>query len=237
MKGERFVTAAERAKQVMTNELFGDSSKISSKNFKRSTNNIKIGEICEVKGGLQKTQERAPKDNPARYLTVIHVQRNYINFDEPRYFEVTHKELEDLRLLPGDVLTVEGNGNKNEVGRTAIFRGELQDCIHQNHVIRIRPDKAKLNSDFLNYYLNSSFGQNVILKQSMSTSGLYTLSVGRVKNLEIPYPPLPEQRQIAGILTRCDETIAAARANVAAAKALKMKMINEMLNPEKSNGP
>jgi type I restriction enzyme S subunit len=51
-----------------------------------------------------------------------------------------------------------------------------------------------------------------------------------IENLKIPLPPLPEQRQIAVILTRCDETIAAARANVGAAKALKMKMINEMLS-------
>lgn len=50
--------------------------------------------------------------------------------------------------------------------------------------------------------------------------------------ITIPLPPLPEQRQIAGILTRCDETIAAARANVGVAKALKMKMINEMLGAE-----
>jgi type I restriction enzyme S subunit len=51
-----------------------------------------------------------------------------------------------------------------------------------------------------------------------------------MKNFAIPLPPLPEQRQIAAILTRCDETIAAARFNVGAAKALKMKMINEMLS-------
>jgi restriction endonuclease S subunit len=48
----------------------------------------------------------------------------------------------------------------------------------------------------------------------------------------IPVPPLAEQRQIVAILTRCDETITAARANVGAAKTLKMKMINEMLSPE-----
>jgi hypothetical protein len=36
---------------------------------------------------------------------------------------------------------------------------------------------------------------------------------------------------VTGIPSRCDETIAAARANVTAAKALKMKMINEMLSP------
>ncbi|MDO9034992.1 MAG: hypothetical protein Q7U51_07300 [Methanoregula sp.] len=35
-------------------------------------------------------------------------------------------------------------------------------------------------------------------------------------------------------LTRCDKTIAAARANVGAAKALKMKMINEMLGSTKN---
>jgi len=232
VKGENFIAATERVKQALTNELFGCVSNNALKCISRPSKFIKIGEICEIKGGLQKTQDRVPKNNPVRYLTVIHVQRNFISYDESRFFEVTPRELDELRLLSGDVLTVEGNGNKNEVGRTAIFRGELEDCVHQNHVIRIRPNKEKLDSEFLNYYLNSSFGQKVILKQSMSTSGLYTLSVGRVKNLEIPYLPLPEQRQIADILTRCDEMIAAARANVAAVKALKMKMINEMLMPQ-----
>jgi type I restriction enzyme S subunit len=48
--------------------------------------------------------------------------------------------------------------------------------------------------------------------------------------INISLPPLPEQKQIATILTRFDETIAAARANIGTAKALKMRLINELLS-------
>jgi len=238
-KNERFIEEAERAKQVLAQDLFGSLNNAPSGNTKqirfkslKTSNYVKIGEICDVKGGLQKTQTRSPKSNPVRYLTVIHVQRNHIDFNEPRYFEVTQKELDELRLLAGDVLIVEGNGNKNEVGRSAIFRGELEDCVHQNHIIRIRPNPNQLNSEFLNFYLNSTFGQNDILKRSMSTSGLYTLSVGRVKNLIIPYPSLSKQQQIASVLNHCDVTIANGRMNLAATRVLKMKLINQFFTDE-----
>ena len=49
----------------------------------------------------------------------------------------------------------------------------------------------------------------------------------------IPIPPIPEQHQIAGILSLCDETIAATHISIKATKTLKMKMINEMFNPGK----
>jgi len=236
VKNERFIEEAERAKQVLIQEWFRDYldinyqernvQKISPKNPLKF---VKIGKYCDVKGGIQKTKDRLPKNNPVRYLTVIHVQRNFINFNEPRYFEVTKKELDELRLFSGDILIVEGNGNKSEVGRTALFRGEIKDCIHQNHVIRIRPNKELIDPEFLNFYLNSAYGQNEILKRSMSTSGLYTLSVGRVKELLIPHPPLQEQRQIATHLSTFDKTIAFAQSNVLSLKALKTKLINQLL--------
>ncbi|MBT0733596.1 restriction endonuclease subunit S [Methanoculleus bourgensis] len=237
VKNEAFVAEVEHYKQLMMRDLF--SKGIGHEEFRRikeagsmppGWRRMQIGSVSEVKGGIQKTKNRDPKRNPRRYLTVAHVQRNYIDTDDPRYFELTDEELEAWRLLAGDVLVIEGNGNRELVGRSALFRGEIKDCVHQNHIIRVRPHRDSLVPEYLTYFLNSPTGRRSVNKQSMGTSGLFTLSVGRLKKTEVPLPLLPEQHQIASILSTIDDTIAAARASVEASKALKMRLINQLLS-------
>jgi type I restriction enzyme S subunit len=166
--------------------------------FKSQPNDkrIAIEAFADVRGGIQKGAHRAPKENPVRYLTVAHVHRNCILLSDPRFFEVNKQELERWRLMPGDVLIIEGNGSAEQIGRTAIFRGELEDCVHQNHVIRIRPDKKLIDPEFLNLYLNSPAGQDEVQSLSRTSSGLRTLSVGRIKQIAVPLLPLAQQAAI-----------------------------------------
>ncbi len=166
-----------------------------------------IEAIAEVRGGIQKGPHRAPGANPVRYLTVAHVQRNRVLMDDPRFFEVTAEELERWRLLSGDVLIIEGNGSAEQIGRTALFRGEIENCVHQNHVIRIRPNQQRMLPEFLNSFLNSPAGQDAVQGQSRTTSGLRTLSVGRIKAIGVPVPPLSEQRQIVAYLDGLKEQV------------------------------
>jgi type I restriction enzyme, S subunit len=155
-----------------------------------------IESSCEVKGGIQKSSKRTPGANPRRYITVAHVQRNWIDTSDPRYFEVSDEELEKMRLLSGDVLVIEGNGSADQIGRTALFSGEIEDCVHQNHVIRIRPNPNLILPDYLNGFLNSPPGQKQMRERSRTTSGLFNLSVGRIKNIDVPLPSLNDQQKI-----------------------------------------
>jgi len=175
------------------------------KDFEELTQTQPIEAIAEVRGGIQKGPHRAPGANPVRYLTVAHVQRNRILADNPRFFEVTPEELDRWRLLPGDVLIIEGNGSAEQIGRTALFRGEIVNCVHQNHVIRIRPNQQQVLPDFLNFFLNSPTGQDSVQGQSRTTSGLRTLSVGRIKAIEVPVPPLSEQLRTISYLAELQQ--------------------------------
>jgi type I restriction enzyme S subunit len=159
-----------------------------------------IEQIAEVRGGIQKSPSRAPGANPVRYLTVAHVQRNRILLDDPRYFEVSGLELRRWRLAPGDVLIIEGNGSSEQIGRAALFRGEIRECVHQNHVIRVRPDPRVIDPEYLNAYLNSPAGQEEVQSRSRTTSGLRSLSVGRIKSIEVPVPDLVIQRRVVSRL-------------------------------------
>lgn len=182
----RAVGEAEALRNNYAEALFNDSS----------SDIRSIESICEVKGGIQKSSERTPGANPRRYITVAHVQRNWIDTSDPRYFEVSNEELEKWRLLPGDVLVIEGNGSADQIGRTALFSGEIEDCVHQNHVIRIRPNRKWILPDYLNGFLNSPPGQKQMRERSRTTSGLFNLSVGRIKSIDVPLPSLKDQQRI-----------------------------------------
>lgn len=164
--------------------------------FSQCTDRKPIGELTDVRGGIQKSPDRLPGANPVRYLTVAHVQRNRVLTSDVRFFEVSAAELERWRLLAGDVLIIEGNGSAEQIGRTALFRGEIDECVHQNHVIRIRPNPQRIDSQFLNAFLNCPTGQDAVRAQSRTTSGLRTLSVGRIKEIRVPVPRLVEQHRI-----------------------------------------
>jgi type I restriction enzyme, S subunit len=188
-----------------------------------------LEEVSEVCGGIQKGPHRAPGANSARYLTVAHVQRNRILTEDPRHFEVTAEELDHWRLIPGDVLVVEGNGSSEEIGRTALFRGEIVDCVYQNHVIRVRPDPSLLNPEFLNAYLNSSAGRAAAKAQSSTSSGLRTLSVGRIKQIPVPCPPIAEQVYLSEIFGMWDRGIAAAELRLGAVVCRKLGLMQQLL--------
>jgi len=237
VKNEAFIAEIEHYKQLMMRDLFRKG--IGHEEVKEVKKGFflpigwrieKIETVSEVKGGLQKSKDRVPKNNPRRYLTVAHVQKNNIDLGDPRFFEVSDSELEQYKLKVGDVLVVEGNGNLEELGRAAIFNGEIEDCVYQNMIIRIRPEEGYLIPQYLCQYLNSPQGHTSVVRKGMSSSGLFHLGVERLMKIEIPLPPLPEQRQIAAVLSSIDDAIAAARASAEASKALKMQLINQLLS-------
>ena len=159
-----------------------------------------ISDRFDVVGGIQKKPSRTPKDNPVPYLTVANVFRNRIDFSEIRYFEVFEGELEKLKLEAKDILVVEGNGSGNEIGRCAMWKGELPICIHQNHIIRLRATDCDTLPEYALYFLNSDTGKRIMRERAKTTAGLFNLSTGKIKTIPIPFASLREQTEIVRIL-------------------------------------
>lgn len=154
-----------------------------------------IDDLALVTGGIQKQPKRKPVNNHFPYLRVANVQRGFISIDELERFELDEHELASWSLKKGDLLIVEGNGSADEIGRCAIWEHLIEDCVYQNHLIRVRT-YADGCQHFMSYYLNSTSGIKEMQRLAVTTSGLYNLSVGKIRSIIVPVPPLNEQRKI-----------------------------------------
>ncbi len=101
-----------------------------------------LSTVAEVVYGIQKHPGNRPNKNPRPYLHVANVQRGSLFLDDIKMIDVDEVDFERLRLKDGDLLFVEGNGTRENLGRVAVWRNQIEDCIHQNHPIRARLDKS-----------------------------------------------------------------------------------------------
>lgn len=155
----------------------------------------KITNCFDVTGGLTKNSQREKVPIKMPYLRVANVYYNRLDLSEIKEIGVQESEIKDKLLKKDDLLFVEGNGSKEQIGRVAVWDGSIENCLHQNHIIKGRPLGTML-SKFALYYFISDFGREQILKVASSTSGLYTLSTEKVRNLKVPSCSLTEQQRI-----------------------------------------
>jgi type I restriction enzyme S subunit len=184
---------------------------------------VRIDDCFEVTGGIQKSGKRRPIANSHPYLRVANVQRGHLDLSELERFELFDGELERHRLHRGDLLVVEGNGSQSEIGRCARWDGEIEDCVHQNHLIRCRPLTHGLEA-FALLYMNSPAGMEIMTRLAVTTSGLYNLSVSKIRSIPMPLPPGAEQRRIIQrveeLMSLCDGLEVSLRARTETAEVL-----------------
>lgn len=190
-----------------------------------------VGQLFRVTGGIQKQPKRTPTNNAFPYLGVSNVQRGRLDLRNISRFELFPGELEKYRLEPGDLLAVEGNGSPTEIGRCALWNGEIADCVHQNHIIRCRPRYEGIER-FILLYLNSSAGIATMRRLAITTAGLYSLSVGKIQKITIPVPPLDEQRRIVAkvdeLMALCDQLEEAKEYRESQRDALRAASLNRL---------
>ena len=166
----------------------------------------KLSEVAIITGGLTKNAKRDKLELRKPYLRVANVSFASIDTTEMLDIGLTKEEYEKTLLQKDDLLFVEGNGSPDQIGRVAIWNGEIEDCVHQNHLIKARFDLKRMSPIFAMYYFISERGRSQIKKRAVSTSGLYTLSVSKIAGFEIPLPPLDLQNQFADFVTQVDKS-------------------------------
>ncbi|ART68894.1 hypothetical protein BTO20_10120 [Mycobacterium dioxanotrophicus] len=164
-----------------------------------------LGECGDIQGGLQVTKARDSLPLAMPYLRVANVHRGRLDLSEVKLISVTATEQARTRLESGDLLFVEGHANPREVGRVAMWTGEIHDCVHQNHLIRFRPNADRLDPVFAVAWFNSEAGASHFRRAGNTTSGLNTISTSTVRSAPTAIPPIGEQRRFRQFVSRVQQ--------------------------------
>jgi len=175
-----------------------------------------LEQVAVVQTGIAKgkTVERGIE---LPYLRVANVQDGHVDLSEMKTIIVASAMVDRYRLRAGDVLFTEG-GDADKLGRGCVWRGQLEPCLHQNHVFAVRPLDGRLLSDFLAHWAASSRGKAYFMDCAKQTTNLASINSTQLKALPVPMPSPDEQH---GIVVRIDSANARFVAEAGALQALQ----------------
>lgn len=168
-------------------------------------------ELAVVIGGVTKGRNLKGRETVAcPYLAVANVQRGFFKLEGLKTIEIASDELEKYAVHEGDLLITEG-GDWDKVGRTAIWRGGIEPCLHQNHVFKARVPSPLLMSEWVELVFNSSVGRDYFAGASKQTTNLASINMTQLRGFPLPIPPLDEQRKLLKTLHRLTDSAKAWR--------------------------
>lgn len=177
----------------------------------------RVDRVGTLRTGLQRSPDRQAGHYATRYLRAANVKPTGLDLAEVREMDITPEERQVFDLMPGDILIVEASGSASQVGRAVIWRGEVDGCCFQNHLIRFRPHAALPEYALIVF---RHFAASGVFARTARGVGIQHLGARRLAALPFPLAPLAEQRRIG------DATAARLSAIREAADRLRSAMAN-----------
>ena len=182
-------------------EMFGDMY-LNSKGWPEA----KLESMADVVSGITKGRKTKAEDlTEVPYMAVSNVKDGYIDWTTVKTIEATQQEIEQYRLLADDVLMTEG-GDPDKVGRGAIIKEPLENCIHQNHIFRVRLDESMILPEFFAEYLQHQRSKRYFLGCAKQTTGIASINMTQLRALPVLMPPLSKQEEFVLFKAQVDKS-------------------------------
>lgn len=162
--------------------------------------------MADIVSGITKGRKIAGKQlTKVPYMAVSNVKDGYIDWTTVKTIDATDQEINQYRLLPDDVLMTEG-GDPDKLGRGAIIRTPLENCIHQNHIFRVRLDESHILPDYFAEYLKHQRAKRYFLGCAKQTTGIASINMKQLKALPVLLPPLELQNEFSAFIRQIDKS-------------------------------
>ncbi|MCV2864421.1 restriction endonuclease subunit S [Albidovulum sediminicola] len=167
---------------------------------------VPLSEVATVQTGLAMGKAVNSEALELPYLRVANVQDGHLDLEVIKTVTVSPSDVDRFSLQPGDVLFTEG-GDFDKLGRGTVWRGEIPNCLHQNHVFAVRPSPSKLLPEFLAALASSAHGRRYFQLSSKQSTNLASINSTQLKEFPVPLPSLDLQRKITEILRTWDKAL------------------------------
>ena len=166
-----------------------------------------LTDVAEVVSGVAKGRKLNGSDTrEVPYLRVANVQSGYLDLSEIKTIPAKETEINAYSLRIGDIVMTEG-GDHDKLGRGALWERDILNCIHQNHVFRVRLNQEKLLPRFFVYFLQSSIARQYFLRCAKKTTNLASINMTQLRALPVPHVPLVRQEVFEAIVVSIDSCL------------------------------
>ncbi|MEE4382791.1 MAG: restriction endonuclease subunit S [Pseudomonadales bacterium] len=188
---------------------------------------VPVASIGDAAMGRQKSPKYTRGKNPRPFLSVANIGYLEIKAENVQEMDFTNDELKRFKLVDGDILLTEGDLVSHfNVGRPAIFRGEVDECCFQNTLIRFRPG-PDLSAEFALLLLEGARLNHVFAKAAKTTTVTH-LGLSRFKGIKLPLPDGKTQRHLEKSFSMIIASRAAATKRLLEVEALKTIALQEI---------
>jgi type I restriction enzyme, S subunit len=187
---------------------------------------VSLADVAEVRLGRQRSPKNHSGDSMRPYIRAANVKWTGLDLTDVKTMNFTDAELSTYRMQPGDIVLSEASGSPGEVGKPALWSGEIADCAFQNTLIRVR--SAAHEPKFLLHYLRYQALDGRFVEHSRGV-GIHHLGRARLASWPTPLPPVPEQRQIVELLESHLSGLDAAQESVRTAILRSSAMVKSSL--------
>jgi type I restriction enzyme S subunit len=191
-KDQQLIEKYTALSQSLFLEMFGDP--ISNP---MGWDKIELEEIADIVSGVTKGRKLKSKANlNIPYMRVANVQDGHLNLQEIKTIPGTEEDIEKFGLHKGDILLTEG-GDPDKLGRGTVWNNEIENCIHQNHIFRVRLLCSKSTPIYLSKLCGSEYGKRYFLKLGKQTTGIASINKTQLRKFPVLRPPIDLQNQFA----------------------------------------
>ncbi|MGZ2165297.1 restriction endonuclease subunit S [Acinetobacter baumannii] len=164
-----------------------------------------LGSIAEVQtgpfGSQLKNEQYITGGTPV--ITVEHINAFRIqNIDYPSVTEDDRQRLARYSLNAGDIVFT----RVGSVDLSAYVKPENQGWLFSSRMLRVRVSTVEVDSLFLSYFFRQEKFREYILNIAVGAT-MPSINTQILKDIPISYPPLPEQKAIASVLSSLDDKI------------------------------
>ena len=196
-----------------------------------NTPNVCLSDIAQIIGGITKGRDLSGTETiELPYLRVANVQNGYLDLSEIKTIKLRVDEKERYLLKPGDVLYTEG-GDRDKLGRGTVWRGEIKDCVHQNHIFKARVDQSKAIPVYVALWSMSTPARNYFYQKGKQSVNLASINKTVLSALTLPLPTLEKQREIINHiesrLSVCDSIEQTVDAALHQAEAMRQSILKD----------
>jgi len=154
-------------------------------------------DVAEVISGVAKGRKLAPGEGiELPYMRVANVKDGYLDLAEVKTIEIKRSEVEKLLIQSGDLLMTEG-GDPDKLGRAALWSGEIDRCVHQNHVFKVRSNRSRVLPTYLRALASSIYGKAYFLSVAKKTTGIASINKTQLSAFPVVLPSVALQERFA----------------------------------------